>query len=621
MSDEDLSQAFAEQTEEILPPKPNGGTQPEGEFDEVNLEAVKAKHRGLTGELDRLADLKRQVLASQIEQVVFEAELRDVAEKYKKQGMTPARARDAVEHRLRPPMSDEEARKRLAEGAGSQRDEVREIGVAGKLWHDADREAYATIRREQHRETWQVRSRDYRLHLIAEYRERYGRAPAKQALAEGIDAIEAAAVLDGAEHEPRVRVAGSLGGDKVYLDLCDDSWNVVEIDAAGWRVIADPPVRFVRPRGLRPLPEPKPSRDGISKLAQLVNLRGDAFVLYVSWIVGCLAPAGPYAVLVLSGEQGTAKSTAIKIACELVDPGKVKISGPPRSEPDLAIAASKRHIVAYDNLSQIDGWLADALSRLATGAGLQKRMLYTDDEQSLIAVCRPVAVNGIPDLAERADFADRVLALVLEPIPKNKRRSEKKIWAAFAQSAPEILGALLDGVSRAVRDGPRQAAEMTETPRMADFAEWAAAAAPAFGWSAADVLRVYGANREEAVDRVLEADPVAEAVIEFAEQAYSWKPAERDGVIDPTARIWRGTATDLLAELARLVPEDTRRERRWPKDATRLSGCLRRAAPPLRTKRIEVGFSLPEREELPGGGKGKHRRMIMITAPGPGHAD
>lgn len=589
-------------------------------LDEVDVAAVKAKHRGMTDELNRLTDLKRQVLAGGLEQAVFEAELRTVAETYKKQGMTPAEAHAAVERRLRPSMSADEARERLAAAARGQRDEVLEIGLAGELWHDADREAFATIRREGRRETWQVRSRDYRHHLTAEYRRRHNRAPAKQALSEGIDAIEAAAVLDGAEHEIFVRVAGA--GDKVYLDLLNEAWTVVEIDATGWRMIGDPPVRFVRPRGLRPLPEPKPSSDlaGIRKLAELVNLRGDDFKLYVSWIVGCLHPTGPYAILVVAGEQGSAKSSAVEIACEVVDPGKVKTSGPPRSEQDLAIAASKRHVVAYDNLSKIDGWLADALCRLSTGGGLQKRMLYTDDDQNLIAVCRPGAVTGIPDLAERADFADRSLVVVLDPIPKDRRRGKEELRASFEESAPVILGALLDGVSRALRDHGRQAARMTEKPRMADFAAWAAAAAPAFGWKAADFLRAYEANREEAVDRVLEADPVAEAIIDFGRQAYSWKPIERaDGTMDEATRVWEDTASTLLEEIAKLVPQDTRRERDWPKDATRLAGCLRRAAAALRTKGIAIEFSR-EREELPDGRKGKHRRMIKITAPEPGLA-
>lgn len=579
-------------------------------IDQVDIAALNAKHHGLIADLNRLAEMKRKVDTGEIEYAVFEAERRGLAEKYRKQGMTPARALAAVKQRLRPPMSADEAQQALTKGGG-QRDEVLQIGLAGELWHDADLEAYATIRRDGRRETWKVRSRDYRLYLIGEYRHRHGRVPANQALSEGIDAVEAAA-RDGAEHEVFVRVAGA--GGKVYLDLVNECWTVVEITAAGWQVIDDPPVRFIRPKGLRPLPEPKTSTNfaGIGKLEELVNLDGDDFKLYVGWIIGCLRPMGPYTVLVLSGEQGSAKSTVVRIGCDLVDPCKVKNSGPPRSEENLAIAASKRHIVPYDNLSQIDGWLADALCRLATGGGLQKRMLYTDDEQNLIAVCRPVAVTGIPDLTSRADLADRSIVLVLDPIPKDRRRAEEEMWAAFEESAPVILGALLDGVSRALRDHRRQAAKMKEKPRMADFAAWAAAAMPAFGWTAGDFLRAYQGNREEAIDRVLEADPVAEAVIDFARQAYSWAPDPAD----PTARsrVWKGTASSLLTEIGKLVPEDTRRERSWPKDATRLSGRLRRAAPALRTKRIKVDF-FRGRPDLSNGGRGEACRMMSITAP------
>lgn len=100
----------------------------------------------------------------------------------------------------------------MAEGSG-QRDEVLELGIAGELWHDADlRPRHDPARRAARK----VRSRDYRLYLVAEYRHRHGREPANQALSEGIDAIEAAA-RDGAEHEVFVRDAGA--GDEIYLDL------------------------------------------------------------------------------------------------------------------------------------------------------------------------------------------------------------------------------------------------------------------------------------------------------------------------------------------------------------------------------------------------------------------
>jgi len=257
--------------------------------DAVDVAALNAKHHVLIADLDRLAEMKRKADAGAIEHAVYEAERLSLAEKYKKRGMTPAKASAAVELRLRPPMDPDEARQKLAEGSG-QRDEVLQLGITGELWHDADLEAYATIGRGGRRETWKVRSRDYRLYLIAEYRHRHGRVPANQALSEGIDAIEAAA-RDGPEYEVFVRVAGA--GDKVYLDLVNDAWTVVEIDATGWRVISNPPVRFVRPRGLRPLPEPKRSTNfaGIRKLEELVNLKGRSLQA-LCWLDRRLPTAG-----------------------------------------------------------------------------------------------------------------------------------------------------------------------------------------------------------------------------------------------------------------------------------------------------------------------------------------
>jgi putative DNA primase/helicase len=220
---------------------------------------------------------------------------------------------------LRPPMSLKDAEAWLAERR-TQRDEVLQIAeTGGVLWHDADRQAFATIQRGRHSETWNVRSRDYKLYLVAEYRRQHGRVPGDQASHEALDAIEAAA-LDGAEHEAFVRVAGDdpKSPEKIYLDLVDESWRVVEIDARGWQIISNPPVHFFPPKGLRGLPPPKRINigTGIRKLQALVNVTGDAFIMHVSWMFACLWPSGPYTILVLTGEHGTAKTTAAEVARE-----------------------------------------------------------------------------------------------------------------------------------------------------------------------------------------------------------------------------------------------------------------------------------------------------------------
>jgi hypothetical protein len=39
--------------------------------------------------------------------------------------------------------------------------------------------------------------------------------------------------------------AAKFGG-KIYLDIGDPEWQAIEIDASGWRMIQDSPVRFRR---------------------------------------------------------------------------------------------------------------------------------------------------------------------------------------------------------------------------------------------------------------------------------------------------------------------------------------------------------------------------------------
>ena len=100
-------------------------------------------------------------------------------------------------------------------------------------------------------------------------------------------------------------------------------------------------------------------------------------------------------------------------------------------------------MLALDNLSFINGTLADAMCRIATGTGFATRTLYSDYDETIISVQRPQIVNGIPDLAERPDFADRAIVLTLPPLREGKHVAEKKFWLDFEESAPKIHGVLL----------------------------------------------------------------------------------------------------------------------------------------------------------------------------------
>src|SRR5207302_4307460 len=174
-----------------------------------------------------------------------------------------------------------------------------------------------------------------------------------------------------------------------------------EIGVIGWRVIDNPPVRYRRAAGMQPLPMPV-SGGSVETLRSFLNVKTDTdFVLVVAWALSVLRNRGPYPVIVLSGEQGSAKSTFSAILRSLLDPNTAPLRALPREDRDLFIAESNGHLLAFDNVSGLPAWISDTLCRLATGGGFAVRQLYTDQDEVLFDAARPVILNGIEDIVTR----------------------------------------------------------------------------------------------------------------------------------------------------------------------------------------------------------------------------
>lgn len=468
----------------------------------------------------------------------------------------------------------------------TQADILIDLADAAELFHSADGTALADLTINDHRETWPVRTKGFRRWLARQFYEQTGGAPSSEALQSALNVIEAKAHFDGPERPVFIRVGGLDG--RLYLDLGDEAWRAVEIDTTGWRVIDKPPVRFRRAAGMQPIAVPAPG-GSVDALRAFLNVQSDQdFVLVVAWALAVLRNKGPYPALVLSGEQGSAKSTFSAILRALLDPNTAPLRALPREDRDLFIAATNGHVLAFDNVSGLPAWISDTLCRLATGGGFAVRQLYTDQDEVLFDAARPVILNGIEDIVTRPDLADRAVFLTLEPIPEERRRPEAELWAAFEAERARLLGVLLDAVVEGLKRLPHT--QLPRLPRMADFALWASACETAI-WPAGTFWSAYCGNRDEAVEGVIDADPVAAAV--------------RAVMMERT--VWTGTASDLLGALGEAAGERIAKSKTWPDSPRALSGRLRRAATFLRKIGIEVSF---ERE-------GRARtRIIRITAAG-----
>jgi hypothetical protein len=455
-------------------------------------------------------------------------------------------------------------------------------GREGELFHGADGEPYATVKVGDHHETYHLKSKGYKNWLRHKYYaeekkrlEEIGKpeespaVPRSQVINDALAQLEAICQFEGPEHEVHVRMAEHEGA--VYLDLADAKWRVVRIDPSGWQVVSNPPVKFLKAKGILPLPVPAQG-GSVDKLRGLINLKDDdhdGWRLTVAWLVQALRPRGPYPVLILQGEQGSAKSTIERLLRALVDPSTAPLRTTPRNEHDLYIAATSAWVVAFDNISNLQPWLSDALCRLSTGGGFSTRTLYENREQELFDAMRPVILNGISDVATRPDLLDRAIVLTLPPISEESRRPESEVWGRFEEDRPAILGALLDAVSMALRELSNT--KLDSVPRMADFALWATASEHTFGWKPQAFMQAYARNREQANDLALETEPVAGAVLKLMES--------RDE--------WISNATELWKALGEKVDEEVKYTKAWPAAPHTLTNRLKRLAPALRRTGIE----------------------------------
>jgi hypothetical protein len=107
-----------------------------------------------------------------------------------------------------------------------------------------------------------------------------------------------------------------------------------------------------------------------------------------------LRSGGPYPLLAIFGEQGSAKTVLSKLLKALIDPNAAPARALSREERELMIAANNGYLLAFDNLSALSLWLSDALCRLASGGSFAVRQLYTDDEEVLFEAARPILLNS-----------------------------------------------------------------------------------------------------------------------------------------------------------------------------------------------------------------------------------
>jgi hypothetical protein len=458
--------------------------------------------------------------------------------------------------------------------AGVRRDNdlLAQLADSVRTIRAADGRLYAGVPVDGRLDYYRLESDDFRRVLLGHYHEATGTVPREAVIAKVVATLRIRAEMKSDIEPVFLRVARDPFDTAFLVDLGDAARRAVRVSGEGWQIISHAGVPFWRPPGQHALPVP--ARGGsIDLLRNYVNLFERHWPLLVGWLTAALRPRGPYPVLVLTGEQGSAKTTVAQVCRRLIDPHAALLRSLPRSERDLMVSAHNNWLLAFDNISKLSDWQSDALCRLSTGGGFAARGLYTDDREMVLSAQRPIILNGIDDFITRADLVDRSIFLSLPRIRSDERESDEAFWAGFDRDYPALMGALFDAVAGGIRHWPD--VELVTLSRMADLDRWGEAVMRGLGSPHGTFVNAYHANRRSACADALEQSPVAAALMALL----SRNPAVETN------------ANQLLRILTPLRPKHASVANGWPTSPWALSRSLHRLAAPLRETGILVAFN------------------------------
>jgi hypothetical protein len=470
------------------------------------------------------------------------------------------------------------------------------VGMRQELWQSQSGDSYATVRVGGHRENYRIGTRAFERWLRSEYGnqnqvlvdgEMVPHVPGAGAVKDAIGNLDGVAKFRQLVREPAIRVGGDY--KVIWVDLGGEDWRVVRVTPDGWDIVTGAEVAFVRGGTMLALPEPTRG-ECYQMLEGVLNLRPEDLVLVAGWHLQTFNPIGPYPLINVCGASEDGKSTTSKNLLRTTDPNSTGLRRPSRKIEDILLAAKNNWIIGLDNMSWMTAEASDTFCMISTGVASGTRAHYTNDEEHVYEVMRPMLFNGIAgNLIERSDLASRTIKLQVPHL--TTRRGPADLEEEFQRVWPGVFGALLDGLVGALR-GWREI-KIADPARLMDFERFAEAGCRAMGFQRWEFVEAYAANRRSSMLASAEGSAVGRAVVKY---------------MNKNPKGFAGKVSELETKLQ--LYRDNHGQRDWPATRSLLSTELSRLTKPLAENGIEVQTQV-DRRKLGGG----QQDVVLTTRP------
>ena len=446
------------------------------------------------------------------------------------------------------------------------------------------KETYARIYIGGHYEVHPIHSRTFTEYLRYLYYQDQLRPASSDGVANAAASLSATARFEGKDFTLHNRVAWLK--DTMYYDLSNSHHQSVKITPDGWEIVDTTEIPLFKRYGHQ-IPAPRPihvdnPQQVIRRVLYYLNhdVKSKAMqILILISLITSFIPDIPHCVIIVYGDQGSAKTTFMKIFRRLVDPSDTDTMSFPRSK-DLNQVLDHNWFCGFDNVGGLKKWLSDALCRAVTGDGNATRQHYTNDDDFIRKYKRVIALNGINNVATQPDLLDRSILFKLPRITGKNRKVEKDLLADFDNDHAEILGAIFSIIAKAYEIYPT--IQLSSFFRLADWTVWGCAIAQALGYDPNEFTQAYATNKEEITSEALDNDDIATALVDF--------------IHNHPEKFWRGRMTDLLPELNTAAGKlnISTDSKYWPKAPNSLSRRLNPFVTPLREAGIR--YEMVEKE-------------------------
>lgn len=309
--------------------------------------------------------------------------------------------------------------------------------------------------------------------------------------------------------------SGRYNDGRAEIDL--GNGNFVLIGNGSWELAQKTNLSYWRPPTFKVLPNPvqMSPNEFVKLFTKYLNLANpeEYLLLLPALIKVMVVNSGDNVIIILSGGQGSGKTTTANFLKNLTDPADNNVLFPPKKIDDILASSQGCRFLVFDNLSYINSDMSDALCVICTGGSFSKRALFTDDIQKLYKLDNNLMLTGIGEVATRPDLLDRAVIISMAAISSSETRAQSEIAKDFEQDYANLFGGLVVLASKVLE--VLDSVQTRGLPRMTEYSRFGIAVEKSLGLEDGTFLRVYQRNLMMRAEVSFDQDSLCTAIMDL----------------------------------------------------------------------------------------------------------